>query len=427
MKSLLHKSLRPLAIFTFIIFILSIPLYFLLVDWIWMKELDENNTLIAQRIENEFNEQHISAEKLNESIQFWNEIQPVSRIESVSNPSGKDSVYTIRRPNPYLQHTSVDRFRGLITYISINDQPFSLTIETNVEESEETVAYIAAVTFLLFFILMAGFWGMHKRLSQKLWQPFKDTLQLLQSFQLNNHTKPEFAETDIAEFQELHLALDKLLQHSISTYKSQKEFTENASHELQTPIAIIKNKLDLLLQDKHLTDQQYDMIEEINLTLSRISRINKSLLLLAQIENHQFHSIRSLNVSAMIKNAISDLEDFLVNKNITVRLDSGEQLNVKANPDLIEILINNLLLNAIRYSTKGSLIRVQAAFNQLVISNPGNTALDKAGLFDRFKKLSSESSGSGLGLAIVKEICNSHSWQIEYKFANNQHHFILKF
>lgn len=427
MKNLLNKSLKPLTVFAFIVFALSIPTYFLLVDWIWIKELDENNELIAQRIKNEFNDQKITDEKLEESIAFWNEIQSVGRIEPALTPLQKDSVYTIHRQNPYLENKSIDRFRGLVTNIEINNKNFIVTIETNVEESEETVVYIAVVTFFLFLILIVGFWILNKRLSQKLWKPFKDTLQKLKSFQLNNHTKIKFSETNIIEFQELNTALDKLLQHSISTYKSQKEFTENASHELQTPIAIIKNKLDVLLQDKSLTDKQYNTIEEINLTLSRMSRINKNLLLLAKIENRQFQDVQEFYLSEIVENSITELEDFITDKNLEIKAVLSDNPKLKSNHALAEILISNLLLNAVRYSESGSAVSVKSTSNKLIISNNGNQALDKTVLFDRFKKISSESKGSGLGMAIVKEICNNNGWQIDYEFENNQHHFILEF
>jgi two-component system sensor histidine kinase QseC len=427
MKNLLNKSLKPLTVFAFVVFTLSIPVYFLLVDWIWQKELDESNQLIAQRIENEFNNLNYSSEKLEESLQLWNEIQPLRKIEPTFQPIKKDSVYVIRRQNSYSKEKSIDRFRGLIKNIKINSNNYTLTIETNVEESEETVVYIAFVTFFLFLILVIGFWILNRRLSQKIWKPFKDTLTKLKSFQLNNQTKIQFSQTDIREFNELNTALDKLLQHSIATYKSQKEFTENASHELQTPIAIIKNKLDVLLQDKSLTDKQYDTIEEINLTLTRMSRINKNLLLLAKIENRQFTDEQEFYFSEIINHSIAELEDFISDKNIEIDIEISANPIIKSNQALAEILISNLLLNAIRYSEKGTSISIKIVQNKLSISNSGNHELDKTTLFDRFKKTASESKGSGLGLAIVKEICSNNTWKIDYQFENNQHHFILKF
>lgn len=427
MKNLLNKSLKPLTVFAFIVFALSIPTYFFLVDWIWLKELDENNELIAQRIENEFNEQHISEEKLEESIAFWNGIQSVGKIEPVLIPLQKDSVYTVHRQNPYLKKKSIDRFRGLITNIKINKKNFIVTIETNVEESEETVIYIAVVTLFFFLILIIGFWILNKRLSQKLWKPFQDTLQKLKSFQLNKQTEIQFSETDIIEFQELNTALDKLLKHSITTYKNQKEFTENASHELQTPLAIIKNKLDLLLQKEKLTDRQYQIIEEINRALTRITRINKNLLLLAKIENRQFDDNETINISELTQQCLHQFEEHASNKNITIQTDIEPDRFIEGNKTLIEMLLNNLLFNAIRHNLQNGTISISLNKNMLNISNSGNTELNKSTLFKRFAKTSNENAGSGLGLTIIKQICNHHKWTTNYYFANNSHHFSIHF
>lgn len=427
MKNLLNKSLKPLTFFAFIVFALSIPTYFLLVDWIWLKELDENNELIAQRIENEFNGQKINDEKLEESIHFWNEIQSVGRIEPMLHSLQKDSIYTVRRQNPYSQEKVIDRFRGLKTQIKINNKKYRLTIETNVEETEETVAYIAIVTLFFFLILVIGFWILNKRVSKKLWKPFQDTLQKLKSFQLNKHTEIQFSETDIIEFQELNTALDKLLQHSIATYKSQKEFTENASHELQTPLAIIKSKLDLLLQKETLTDRQYQIIEEINKALTRITRINRNLLLLAKIENQQFDDNETVNISQLTEQCLAQLEEYSANKNINIQTDITNNVMIEGNRTLIEMLINNLILNAIRHNQQNGTITISLNKTDFNISNSGNTKLNKSMLFKRFAKTSNESVGSGLGLAIINQICNRHNWTINYEFSDNSHHFSIRY
>ncbi|WP_126971523.1 sensor histidine kinase [Gynurincola endophyticus] len=426
MKKLLDHTLKPFIVYALLVLLSSIPVYFFLVDWIWSKELDENNQLIAQRIENEFNEQNINDEQLAESIRFWNNIQPVSKIEAANRTLTKDSTYTIRRQNPYSEHIAVDRFRVLERIIIINNRYFILTVETNVEESEETIAYIAAITFIFGIILITGFIILNRRLSQKLWKPFNHTLQKLKSFRLNNESVVSFQDTHIAEFKELHIALDKLISHSITTYQSQKEFTENASHELQTPIAIIKNKLDILLQDKSLTDNQYNIIEEINLTLLRMSRINKNLLLLAKIENKQFEDVQQFNLANTVDNAMNELDDFFENKQISLQKNLQPAI-VTSNQALTEILMNNLLLNAIRHSPTGSSINIRLTGHQLTVANAGTLALDKNTLFDRFKKTAPDTKGSGLGLAIVKEICNNNGWTIDYRFEHRQHHFTLHF
>lgn len=427
MKNLLQKSLRQLTIFASIIFALSIPSYFLLVDWIWLKELDENNHIIAQRIESEFNEQHISDEKLAESIKFWNEIQPVSRIEHVGQPLPKDSLYTIRRLNIYSKKEVVDRFRGLKTNIKINDQNYALVVETNVEETEETVAYIAMATVLFFLILVIGFWILNKRLSKKIWQPFQDTLQKLKSFQLNSQKSIDFQETDTIEFAELNATLDKLLQHSIATYKNQKEFTENASHELQTPLAILKNKVDILLQSDDLTEKQYHIAEEMNKALLRSSRTNKNLLLLAKIENSQFDSSELINFDTLAAHSMEGLQEHFKEKNLTVNSDIQPDIEVKGNSALTEILINNLIINAIRYTPYEGTIKVGLSKSGFEIRNSGEQVLNCDLLFKRFSRIATDTNGSGLGLSIVKEICRFHGWETSYSFGNGEHVFKVLF
>ncbi|MGN7787659.1 sensor histidine kinase [Niabella sp. 22666] len=428
MKNLLHQSGRQLTLFAFIVFALSVPSYFLLVDWIWLKELDENNQLIAERIENEFNEQRISDEKLAESIKFWNEIQPVSKIEDVRRSLSKDSLYTIRRENTYpSRKEAVDRFRGLKTNIKINDRNYVLVVETNVEETEETVGYIAMVTLLFFLILVVGFWILNRRLSEKLWQPFRDTLQKLKSFQLSSQSRIEFQETDTIEFAELNTTLDKLLQHNIAAYKSQKEFTENASHELQTPLAVLKNKLDILLQNDDLTERQYHIAEEMNKALIRSSRINRNLLLLAKIENSQFDNDELVSFDTLVAQSMDGLQAHFKEKNIKVSADLQPGIEMKGNIGLTEVLINNLIINAIRHTSPGGAIQVALSTSAFVVRNSGDQALDTNFLFKRFSRMSANNSGSGLGLSIIQEICNLHGWHATYRFEDRAHIFSVTF
>lgn len=428
MKNLLQKSLKQLTIFASIVFALSIPAYLILVDWIWLKELDENNYLIAHRIEKEFSDQHISDEKLAENIQFWNEIQPVSQIQRTEHPLAQDSAYTLRRENQYGKNgDEIDRFRALKTNIKINNQNFILVVETNVEETEETVAYIGFVTLIFFLILVVGFWILTRRLSKKIWQPFQDTLQKIKSFELHDQQPIAFQETDTIEFAELNATLDKLIQHNIATYKNQKEFTENASHELQTPLAILKNKVDILLQSKDLTERQYHLAEEMNRALIRSSRINKNLLLLSKIENSQFDKSEQIVFDSLLEQCVEALAEHFTEKDIQIGLDIQANVLLVGNNGLAEVLINNLLINAIRHTAPGGMIRLSLTHTDFFIANSGASALNPELLFKRFSKMSSEHGGSGLGLSIVLEICKFHDWQIAYYFVDNQHRFQVTF
>lgn len=427
MSKLLNKTLRPQLFFAFIVFALSIPAYFLMVDWIWLKELDENNKLIAQRTENEFTEQKITNEKLAESIQFWNEIQSIGKIEPAIQLLEKDSIYIIRRKNKYSEKEEIDRFRGLRTGIKINNKTYTLTIETNVEESEETLAYIAIVTFFLFLILLLGFWILNKRLSKKIWEPFFNTLEKLKSFDLSSQQTVSFDKTNIEEFEELNQSLQKLIDKNISVYSQQKTFIENASHELQTPLAVLKSKMDLLLQNKDITNEQAELLTTINLPLSRMTRINKNLLLLAKIENKQFAEVENIELTEVINETLELLTDYINAKQISVDKNLKYKLILSCNKSLLEILVNNLLINAIVHNYENGKINIEFSDKTLTVSNTGKTALNNEKLFERFAVSSSQNTNSGLGLAIVKEICNRYGWQINYNFKKGFHSFSVQF
>lgn len=428
MKKLLNKTLKVFALYSLIVLTASVPAYYYLVDSIWLKELDEHNEIIADRTENELNRLSLNDRELSESISLWNKIQPGTNLKkAVEITVSSDSTYTVLRQNPYVVDKNIDRFRGLVRLIHINDEPYYLTVETNVEETEETVVAIAGITLLFFLILVIGLLFLNRRLSFRLWKPFRSTLSKLKTFNLNNQTPIVFEKSDTFEFEELNIALGKLLEHNISVYKTQKEFTENASHELQTPLAIIKSKLDLLLQKETVTDRQYQIIEEINRALTRITRINKNLLLLAKIENHQFDDNEMINISQLTDQCLEPFKEHSNNKNITIQADIDSNIIIDGNKTLIEILLNNLLLNAIRHNLQNGTIKIFLSKKEWVVSNSGNIPLNSPTLFRRFAKTSNESAGSGLGLAIIKQICNRHNWTINYQFIDNSHNFSIRF
>lgn len=426
MKKLLNKSLRRLIIYALLVLAASVPVYYFLVDYIWTKELDEHNEIVAKRIETEFNNLNFNDQQLAESIALWNKIQPETSIQRVENSQiKKDSLFTMMRQNPHYEEANLDRFRVLKTNVKLKGVDYFVTVETNIEETEETVIYIAMVTFIFYLILVVGFIILTRKSSDVLWKPFRDTLQKLKSFQLNKTESLDFDKTDTVEFEELNDALIKLIDNNIKVYRSQKEFTENASHELQTPLAIIRNKLELLQQEDNLTEKQYHLIEDVNMSLGRISKINRNLLLLSKIENHQFRKKETINFENLLKENIQILNVFSEEKQLSINLKS-ESVSVLSNPILTEILINNLLTNAIKYADNSSEIKIELTDEKLSISNKGDQALDQEKLFRRFSKMST-SKGSGLGLAIVKYIVLDNQWTIDYNFQDYEHLFILKF
>ncbi|MEJ5105658.1 PorY family sensor histidine kinase [Chryseobacterium sp. MYb328] len=423
MKPLLSKTTKPFIIYVLIVLMISIPVYYFVVDSIWQNELDEHNQIIVEKTAYKFNHLKLSDENLERSIDLWNHIQPETDIERITqNQIRKDSVYISEKHLPFISEQKKERYRCLKKVVYIHGKPYLFTVETNIEESHETIGIIAMITIFFFVVILVGLLYLNRKFSASIWKPFRDTLNQLKTFNLNNQSKIEFPTSDTMEFQELNQSVQKLIERNISVYKSQKEFTENASHELQTPLAIIKNKLDLLLQDQDLTEKQYEIVEDMNKALTRSSRINKNLLLLAKIDNHQFDNSETISFDQMLLQSIDILEEHFEQKNISVEKNIIP-IKVNGNSSLTEIMINNLIINAIRHTAFGGTISIQLTNSVFEVSNSGTQQLNGELLFKRFSKLSADTNGSGLGLSIIQEICKFHHWTINYRFENGHHIF----
>ena len=397
-----------------------------MVDAIWKHELDEHNDIVARKTASQINSLKLSEEKLIETIQLWNDVQPSTNIRKLEkNDNLKDSIFIVEKPHDFLHFEEIDRFRCLSKVIYLNKKPYRFNIETNIEETQETIFFISITTVFLFVMIVGGLLFLNRRLSKSVWKPFRETLDQLKTFSLNNQTKIEFSKTDVSEFDELNQSLTKLIEHNVSVYKTQKEFTENASHELQTPLAILKNKLDILLQNQDLTEKQYQIAEEMNRALSRSSRINKNLLLLAKIDNKQFDS-ETFHLDKVLNQSLEILQEHFEQKNISVKTKISDNVKVNGNIGLTEVLINNLILNAIRHTSINGSISIKLNNSVFEVSNSGTEKLNSDLLFKRFSRFSKDNNGSGLGLAIVQEICKSQNWTIDYRFENNNHIFSVK-
>ena len=189
---------------------------------------------------------------------------------------------------------------------------------------------------------------------------------------------------------------------------TQKEFNENSSHELQTPLAIIRNKLEILIQSQNLDEDDMQIIQSIFEAEKRLNQLNKGLLLLSQIDNLQFDTEIKININETLKQCLSNYNYQIVDKEINVKwVTSNNDVLVKGNQGLLEIMLNNLISNAIRHNFKNGLIEICLNGNELQILNTGQTLEGSPVLmFERFKKQSNSEISLGLGLSIVKKICD---------------------
>lgn len=279
---------------------------------------------------------------------------------------------------------------------------------------------IAAIVGIAIVVMM-------QLISHRLWRPFDRTLKSIESFRLEKGNIPTLDDGNIKEFAQLNRSLTELMGNSLNSYRIQKEFTENASHELQTPLAIFQSKLELLMQQPDISAQQAEIIGELGQTVSRLSRLNRNLLLLAKMENKQFDTGEDIDVVSLVKDLISSLDAIADSRTIKLNITVDKMVQ-KANRTLVESMVSNLVVNAVRHNAKGGDIIICISPGYLSVSNAAaEGTLDKAQIFRRFYRPASHTKGNGLGLAIVKSVADYHGWSVGYSFVDNRHVFTVDF
>ncbi|GAB3714077.1 HAMP domain-containing sensor histidine kinase [Spirosoma flavus] len=318
-------------------------------------------------------------------------------------------------------------FRQLTFYESINGVMHRVSIRKSLIQSYRLIEAVSLTMVLFLGLLLLGMFWFQGKLSERIWRPFYDTLTRIKLFDLNHSTSLHLAQPDINEFRELNQVLQKMADKMQQDYRSLKEFTENASHEMQTPLALINAKVEQLIQSEQLTNQQTHWIDGIYQASRRMSRLNQGLLLLAKIENRQFADVQSVDLTDELIQRLGDVEEILQHKHIKTNISSEEPFRAQLPPLLAESLLNNLVSNAIRHNHSGGRILVRSSAHQLQLSNTGpELQADPETLFKRFKKESGEHESVGLGLAIVKLICDTYQLSVTYQYEAGMHKLTLE-
>lgn len=430
MSRLLNKPLRSFIIYASVVLLTSVPVYFFAVDLIWRQELDENNEIIADRAIYQLQRADCALHAADSLLTFWNIIQPNARLEPLpeSAPLPGDTTYTLYKAHVKPGYKRFkDRFQVLERSFELNGKPWRIIVESNIEETYETVGVIALITGLFFICLSLGFIFLNRRMSDKIWSPFRDTLEKLKNFRVDDGEAVQFSNSGIREFEELNRALERLMARNIEVFRMQKEFTENASHELQTPLAIIQTKLGMLLQSDPVSSEQYHLVEGANKALARAVRINKDLLLLARIANDQFSSTEEINISEQVREMTGLLEHEFNRRSIHLNVVQDENAVIQANPFLFTTIMQNLVTNALRYCPSGGRVVLLTGPDRLVISNSGTKELNREKLFQRFAILDEDQPSTGIGLALVHSVCQQNGWEISYVFEAGMHRFEINF
>lgn len=320
-----------------------------------------------------------------------------------------------------------DVFRQLTSYQTIRGEYYKIITRNSVVNNDDFVNAIIVYMIVILSLLLTGLLILNTQIAKNIWNPFYANLFALKKFSIQDKNNIQLVPSEIDEFKELNDSIINLTNKVQTDFNSLKEFTENASHEMQTPLAIMQSKIELLLQTTKFTKNQAVQLQSIYLAGKRLSKLNKTLLLLAKVENQQYNINEKIDLKTVIENKLEIYDDFILNKNITVT-KSITNIILTSNQVLVDTLITNLLSNAIKHNITNGKINIITKDNSLIFSNTGNFLNhNPEDLFNRFKKESISKDSIGLGLAIVKKICDANNWKVSYTYKNKSHKISIIF
>lgn len=316
--------------------------------------------------------------------------------------------------------------RVLITIFRTEDERYmELVVYTpTIEKLDLLRAILGWIIFLyvllLLIILSINIWVFRKNM-----KPLYVLLKWLDTSQLGKKNEPLENTTKITEFRKLNAATMAFAERGEKLFEQQKTFIGNASHEMQTPLAICRNRLEMLMEDETLTEHQLNELIKTHQTLENLTRMNRSLLLLCKIENGQFVDTRSVCLNDILAHYLDDYKEVYAYRNITVTVTTDSSFCVEMNDSLVSVLVTNLLKNSFVHNIDGGFIYIKITANTFEINNTGEKPLDRERIFERFYQGQKKEGSTGLGLALVDSICKANHLKIDYTYVENRHIFTI--
>lgn len=419
---LLHKSTRIYLLFSVIVFTASIPVFYFLVQNLWITDVDESLIFQKEKIISGISSSDLDSATISGFTDIATTLDLGISINQISTARpDKDTIYY----NTFYDKTRTheEPFRELKSFVSINGQYYKILIRKDLVENADLIRSIVIAEAILFLLLLAGIMVLNSYFSKKTWLPFYYLVNQLKTFKIETGQIFKTQKSDIDEFEELNRSVLILTENNIKVYHSQKEFTENAAHETQTPLAVIKNQIDLLAQNENLSQEQAEIIERIDKNIRFVTKLNRNLLLLSKIENVQFDRSEEVDLCSNVNEIIGIFNEQIELKDIQLILNLTSRPVIQSNSFLVHSLISNLLKNAIKYNFPKGFIKISLNDDSFLISNSGvNHALPKDQIFERFYKKNNQDESSGLGLAIAKQICILLDFKLKYDFEKENHH-----
>ena len=401
---------------TLLIFLLASIAFYFLLWWVMIRQVDEDLKIEQREIETYVSKYHRPPEPITVKDQRIS-------FESSDLHERTRQFSTVKSPE---EHERED-FRQIRFTQQVGNQWLLFKVSKSLEGTRDMNRSIIVISLLTVILILIVSLLINRWLLRRLWKPFYSTLSDIKRFRLGEKKPPSFESTSIDEFSLLNKTLDQFIQAAEKEYTLLKEFTENASHELQTPLAIVQSKLDTLIQDEHLSESQSNAAQTAYEAIRKMTKLNQSLLLLSKIENRQFSETSSFDFKKIVEEKIAAWQELWQGKNITVT-SLLEPTVITMNTQLADILLNNLFSNALRHSADGGSIHISLRNNEFLIANDASgAALETGKLFKRFSKGGQTTDHHGLGLSIVQQIGEVSGKKVSYHFEDGQHVFRIRF
>ncbi|PKP22443.1 MAG: hypothetical protein CVU05_03945 [Bacteroidetes bacterium HGW-Bacteroidetes-21] len=318
-------------------------------------------------------------------------------------------------------------YRELVFPVRIDNSDSTIKISLPLFESDDLIESIGFSILIISILLVITLFIISGFISFKLWKPFYKTLQAIEQYQVRNQTLLMLPKVKTQEFAKLNEVISAMSIKIEENFQQLRSFTENASHEIQTPITAIRIETEQLMQNTQLSENELKFIHRIHNSAIRLGKMNESLLLLAKIGNDQFPQTET-SFSTILEDKLESYQDRILLKNLQLTKEINGHVVVHSSTELVGILISNLLSNAIRHNSPGGLIQMELTANQFIIQNSGKPLpFEKEKLFQRFVRDIETTNSTGLGLALVKDIAEKNRWSIQYEYIDNRHIFTLNF
>lgn len=305
---------------------------------------------------------------------------------------------------------------------------YAIKLYKSTTPADKLVEQVTLMMTMMVILFLAGIFFLNRFIFGNLWKDFFGALEKLKQF--DTVKEPiKLGDSDVEEFIELNRVLERMTLRLSSDYRELREYTDHTTHELQTPLAVIKTKSELLMQSKKLGSEEMQLLQSIYSSINHLSRLNTTLALITRIENQQFTGKTTLNLSTLVKHHLEMFQELISLRGLSVETTfTDRDQEITMDQGLADILITNLLKNAIVHNTDGGKIILEIRDHFMSIGNEGPPLhFNQQDLFKRFVRDTKKSGNFGLGLSLVKKICDSYGFEISYTYENKLHVFEIRF